>query len=65
MYGEGSRFPALYGALNGEMMGAVPVGMETRFNEDVPYWPVENNATYKEAWTSSVGKVLTLIAALL
>lgn len=65
MYGEGSRFPALYGALNGEMMGAVPVGMETRFNEDVPYWPVENNATYKEVWTSSVGKVLTLIAALL
>ncbi len=64
MYGEGSRFPALYGALNGEMTGAVPVGMETRGNEDVPYWPVENNATYKEVWTSSVGKVLTLIAAL-
>ncbi len=64
MYGAGRNFAQQYGALNGEMAGSIPVGIETRGNEDVPFWPMENNATYKEVWTSSVGRFLWLAADL-
>ena len=29
---------------------AVPVGFETFENEDQPFYPMQNNATYKEVW---------------
>lgn len=64
MYGAGRNFAQQYGALNGEMAGSIPVGVETRGNEDVPFWPMENNATYKEVWTTSAGRFLWLAADL-
>lgn len=64
MYGEGSCYPQQYGALNGEMVGSMPVGVETCGNDDIPYWPVENNATYKEVWTTSVGRFYQIAADL-
>ena len=61
IWGEGSNYPQLYTALPGEMVGEIPVGMQSRFNEDTPYWPQFNTATYKEVWGSSAGKLfLTL-----
>ncbi len=62
IWGEGSNYPQLYTALPGETVGAIPVGFQSRFNEDTPYWPQFNTATYKEIWGSSAGKWFTLIA---
>ena len=62
IWGEGSNYPQLYTALPGETVGAIPVGMESKLNEDTPYWPQFNTATYKEVWTSSASKWLSLIA---
>lgn len=64
VYGAGSNYAQQYGALNGEMAGSIPVGIETRGNDDIPYWPMENNATYKEVWTSSAGRWLLVAADL-
>jgi len=60
MYGAGSNYAQQYAYLAGELAGEMPVGIQTRGNEDVPYWPMANNATYKEIWTSSVGRWLLL-----
>lgn len=62
IWGEGSNYPQQYTALPGEMVGEIPVGMESRFNEDTPYWPQFNTATYKEVWGSSAGKWFSLIS---
>jgi hypothetical protein len=62
IWGEGSNYPQLYTALPGEMVGEIPVGMQSRFNEDTPYWPQFNTATYKEVWGGSACKWLMLIS---
>jgi hypothetical protein len=62
IWGEGSNYPQLYTALPGETVGGIPVGMETRGNEDVPYWPQFNTATYKEVWGSSAARWFSLIS---
>ena len=64
IYGEGSNYAQQYAALAGEMVGELPVGVQTRGNEDVPYWPMANNATYKEVWTSTAGHWLWVLAEL-
>ncbi len=62
IWGEGSNYPQLYTALPGETVGGIPVGMESRFNEDTPYWPQFNTATYKELWGAPAARWLSLIA---
>jgi hypothetical protein len=62
IWGEGSNYPQLYTALPGETVGAIPVGMQSRFNEDTPYWPQFNTATYKEVWGAPAARWLSLIA---
>lgn len=62
IYGSGTRYGSQYAPMCGELAGEMPVGVETLENEDVPYWPQTNNATYKEVWTSSVGRWLWLAA---
>lgn len=62
IYGSGTRYCSQYTALCGELAGEMPVGVETLGNEDIPYWPQTNNATYKEVWTSSVSRWLWLAA---
>jgi hypothetical protein len=64
MYGEGSRYAEQTVYLPGTMTGQMPVGVQTRGNEDVPYWPQANNATYKEVWVTTAGKWLSLLAEL-
>lgn len=64
MYGEGHNYPEQAVFLPGSMTGQLPVGIETRDNEDIPYWPQANNATYKEAWLTVAGKWFTLVAEL-
>ncbi|MFV0401442.1 MAG: glycoside hydrolase family 9 protein [Oscillospiraceae bacterium] len=64
IYGEGSNYAQQYAALCGETVGEIPVGIQTRDNEDRPYWPMANCATYKEIWMTSAGHWLRLLADL-
>ena len=64
IYGDGYNYPPLYGAYAGDVVGAVPVGIETFENDDEPYMPMQVNATYKEIWTNTTGSVLWLLARL-
>lgn len=65
IYGEGSRFGQQYTALLGETVGEIPVGVQTRGNEDLPYWPQANIATYREVWTTPAGRWLWIAADLM
>ena len=62
IWGEGSNYAQQYTALPGETVGEIPVGMQSKFNGDIPYWPNINTAVYKEVWSSSAGKWLSLVA---
>lgn len=65
IYGAGSHFGQQYTALLGESVGEIPVGVQTRANEDIPYWPQANIATYREVWTTPVGRWLWIAADLM
>ncbi|HCM85168.1 MULTISPECIES: glycoside hydrolase family 9 protein [Enterococcus] len=65
IYGEGYNYPQQYSVSSGEITGEMPVGMQTFGNEDQPYWPQFNNATYKEVWVGVAGKWLSLVADLI
>ena len=53
-----------YSVLSGEMIGEMPVGIQTFDNEDDPYWSQLNNATYKEVWVGVAGKWLSILVDL-
>lgn len=56
MYGEGYDFPPQYSERSGDIVGSLPVGIETRANNDEPYWPVQNCFNYKEVWVHPVAR---------
>lgn len=62
VYGAGSDYCRQYGVLCGECVGEVPVGIETCGNEDVPYWPQNNNATFREVWVGAACRWLQVCA---
>lgn len=64
VYGQGYNYPQQYSVLTGEMVGEMPVGIQTFLNEDDPYWPQFNNATYKEVWVGLAGKWLSILVDL-
>lgn len=64
IYGEGYRYGQQYAHFPGEMVGEMPVGIETLEDEDIPYWPGGNNATYKEVWLTPAGRWLAILADL-
>lgn len=61
MYGEGYDWTPLYSVRSGQMVGALPVGIETKGFDDVPYWPTQICWTYKEVWTQPVGQWIWLM----
>lgn len=65
MFGEGHQFSEMYTISSGEIVGEMPVGVKTFENEDAPYWPQFNNATYKEVWVGLAGKWFALVSKLL
>ncbi len=65
MYGEGYNYHPLYVAYSPELIGALPVGFKTKGYEDKPYWPVVNNAVFKEVWGHTTGKYLFVLADIL
>jgi len=62
IYGEGHNYPQMDTFSSGEMTGEMPVGIRALDDEDFPYWPQTNNATYKEVWVTSAGKWITLLS---
>ncbi len=61
MYGEGYDFTPLYTPSSGDIVGALPVGIQTRDQEDAPYWPVQSMWTYKEIWGHPVTNWIWLL----
>ena len=64
MYGEGYDWTPLYSVRSGQMVGAIPVGVETKGTADAPYWPNQICWTYKEVWTQPVGEWIWLMGDL-
>lgn len=62
IYGDGYDYPPLYGGYAGDIVGSVPVGIETFENDDEPYMPMQVNATYKEIWTHTTASAIWLLA---
>jgi len=61
MYGEGYDWPPLYSVRSGQIVGAIPVGIETRGTADTPYWPNQSCWTYKEVWSQPAGEWVWLM----
>lgn len=58
MYGVGDSYHDLYVAYTKQLVGALPVGIQTRGQSDLPYWPSINNSVFKEVWGHTSGKFL-------
>jgi hypothetical protein len=43
------------------MVGALPVGIETKGDSDAPYWPTQICWTYKEVWSQPAGEWIWLM----
>ena len=50
IYGEGYMFAGQYSTMSGNLVGGMPVGIQTYFNNDAPFWPAENCHNWKEIW---------------
>jgi len=61
MIGEGYDWAQQYSVSSGDIVGALPVGMQTRGTRDVPYWPASNMYVYKEVWVHPVARWLWLM----
>jgi Glycosyl hydrolase family 9/Cellulase N-terminal ig-like domain len=61
MFGEGYDFPPLYTPSSGDIAGALPVGIQTRAESDIPYWPVQSTWTYKEVWVHPVSQWIGIV----
>ena len=64
MYGEGRLFCSLYSAMSGQIAGALPVGIETRSERDVPYWPASSYPNWKEVWVHPVTRWMGIVSDL-
>ena len=65
MYGEGYNYHPLYVAYSPQLIGSLPVGFKTKGFNDRPYWPVVNNAVFKEIWGHTTGKFLWIFEDLI
>jgi len=61
IWGEGYNFTPQYSAVCGDIVGTFPVGVQTQYNEDVPYWPDSNCYNYKEVWVHPASRWLWLM----
>lgn len=56
MWGEGYDYAPQYTALSGDMVGSLPVGIQSHADADAPYWPTENCHNWKEVWVFPVAR---------
>ncbi|MBE0536273.1 MAG: glycoside hydrolase family 9 protein [Phycisphaerae bacterium] len=64
MYGEGYDFAPQYTAMSGDLVGGLPVGVQTHFDRDEPYWPTENCYNWKEIWVHPSSRWLWIMSDL-
>ena len=64
IYGVGTNYCREYALCCGELVGEIPVGMESYEDEDLPYWPGNNNCTYREVWIGPAARYLWLTGLL-
>ena len=65
MYGEGYEWAQQYSVSSGDFVGSLPVGMQSRGDTDLPYWPSQNMYVYKEVWVHPNIRWLWLMADLM
>lgn len=65
MFGEGHDYLPQYTAMSGDMVGSLPVGIQTRGNSDQPYWPAANCYNYAEVWVHPASRWLAIAQDLL
>ncbi|HSH45228.1 MAG TPA: glycoside hydrolase family 9 protein, partial [Longimicrobiales bacterium] len=65
MYGVGYDWAQQYSVSSGDLVGALPVGMQSYGLTDLPYWPSRNTYVYKEVWTHPVSRWLWLMEDLM
>lgn len=56
MVGEGYDYVQHYAVQPGQSAGSLTVGMQSFEEQDIPFWPQVNTATYKEVWICSATK---------
>jgi hypothetical protein len=61
MYGEGDNWAQQYSVSTGDIAGSLPVGMQSRGDTDLPYWPSQNTYVYKEVWVHPSARWLWLM----
>ena len=61
MYGEGYRYAGQYSVASGNLVGGLPVGVQTHFDRDTPYWSAENCYNWKEIWVHPSCRWLMLV----
>jgi hypothetical protein len=65
MFGEGHDYAPQYSALSGDLVGSLPVGIQTREDADAPYWPAANCYNYKEVWVHPSSRWLWILSDVL
>jgi hypothetical protein len=61
MFGEGYNFSTQYAAFPGDVTGGLPVGIETKLDSDIPFWPAAVLHNYKEIWIHPSYRFLELL----
>lgn len=64
MYGEGYDYAPQYTITSGDMVGSLPVGIQTNVDSDKPYWPADSCYNYKEVWVHPSSRWLWLMCDL-
>ena len=64
MFGEGYDYAPQYTPMSGDMVGSLPVGIQTKGSEDQPYWPSANCYNYKEVWVHPSARWLWIMSDL-
>lgn len=62
MYGVGQDYAPQYTAMSGDMVGTLPVGLQSRGDDDEPYWPMANCYNYAEVWVHPGSRWLAILA---
>lgn len=65
MYDVGHGYAPQYSAMSGDLRGSLPVGIQSRLAEDVPYWPASNCYNYAEVWVHPSSRWLGVLANLI
>lgn len=64
MFGEGYDYAPQYTITSGDMVGSLPVGIQTNAHSDKPYWPADSCYNYKEVWVHPSSRWLWLMCDL-